>query len=73
MQTVSVFPQALTKFNSHSGTVPVDSYGYLKYSESNGISCVMENLLKWEISKGSLESMSSSSYWEIVSWHYKMS
>lgn len=33
----------------------------------------MKNLLKWEISKGSLESMSSSSYWEIVSLRYKMS
>lgn len=32
-----VFPQALTKYNSHSGTVPIDSYGYLKYSKSNEI------------------------------------
>lgn len=35
-----VFPQALTKYYkyySHSGTVPIDSYGYLKYSKSNEI------------------------------------
>lgn len=36
--SLSVFPQVLTNYNSHSGTVPMDSHGCLKYFKSNELS-----------------------------------